>query len=447
MEIEVPYKARRIVELLERNGHEAYLVGGWVRDSIMGRPGADIDIATDSLAAETSRILEGAGMAVYPTGIAHGTVTAVFHGESFEITTFRVDGAYSDSRHPDSVTFCTSIEKDLSRRDFTINAMAYNPRTGLVDPYGGQADIGSKTLRCVGEPDKRFSEDALRIMRALRFSAQLGFGIDETTSESLVAHRELLRQISAERVGKEFELLVAEDAAADILEGYTSVFEVIIPEITPTIGMDQHNPLHTYDVWRHSTEALRMQKSHDEATRLATLFHDMGKPVVEDPSKGDYRFAGHAEAGAEICRRALRRLRFKRKVIDDASAVIAAHDNRFDASDADVRKWMGRLGRETFFRTLDLKEADILAHGRQAACWVNRISDIRACAQEALAKDEPYRVGDLAIDGSDLIGAGFEPGPGIGQTLEELLEAVIDGDCANERQALLERANGSNARR
>lgn len=447
MRIEIPDNAGRIVELLESSGHEAYLVGGWVRDSLLGRPGSDIDIATDAKADETTRIMEDAGVTVHPTGVRHGTVTAVVDGEPFEITTFRVDGSYSDSRHPDSVSFCQSIEDDLSRRDFTINAIAYNPRTGIVDPYGGREDLGAHLIRCVGDPDRRFGEDALRIMRALRFSAQLGFQIEDGTSRGLVEHRQLLKSISAERVGRELGLLIVEDAAADVLEGYTPVFETIIPEITPTIGMDQHNPLHAFDVWGHCTQAVRMQKSHDLATRLATLFHDLGKPLVEDPSRGKFRFAGHAEAGADLCERALRRLRFPKKVIEDASAAIRAHDIRFDDEDADVRRWLGKLGADTFFRTLDLKEADILAHSPEVAHWAEHIQDIRGLAREVLASGEPYRVQDLAIDGSDLIEAGFEPGPDIGRALDELLEAVISGDCVNGRQELLGYASGLRGQR
>ena len=435
--IELPAWALEVMDGLEAAGYAAYAVGGAVRDTLMGRPISDVDVATSATPAQTTACLEAVGMKVHQTGAAHGTVTAMSAGHPVEVTTFRVDGSYSDARHPDSVRRASSIEEDLARRDFTVNAIAYNPASGIVDPYGGREDIGRGLIRCVGEPARRFAEDALRIMRALRFSAQLGFEIEGATSEALVAARAQLGRISDERIGKEFCGIVQSPSPGRVLGAYAEVIAEVIPQILPTIGLQTGASHHVYDVWTHTLVALDAQESDDLATRMATFFHDLGKPVVDDPARGEFRFEGHAEASAEICRETLRRFAVPGKVVEEASAIIAAHDHRFDPTDESVRRWMGRLGVDVFFKTLDLKRADIRAHAPELVPMVERIDRIEECARRALEAGECFTVAGLAVSGRDLIAAGHERGPGIGEKLEWLLEQVITGACPNEREALL----------
>ncbi len=440
MGLVIPHNAQRLIDALEEHGHEAFMVGGSVRDEMLGRQGADVDITTSCPANLTMQYLQDAGFAVYPTGIKHGTVTAVVDGTPFEVTTYRVDGSYTDSRHPDSVRFSTSIEEDLARRDFTVNAMAFNSKRGLIDPFGGRLDLEAKTIRCVGDPDRRFSEDALRILRALRFSSQLGFSIEDNTSDSLVEKRELLKKISPERIGKEFSGLIAGTNAASVLRDYREVFEVFIPEIRPMVGLDQKSERHIYDAWEHSLVALQNQRSNDAATRFATLFHDFGKPEVEDPSKGDRRFEGHAQVSARICRSIMKRLRLTGKLIGETSKIIEMHDTHFDPSDYCVRMWMGQLTPEVFFKILDLKRADISAHSPKYAGYVTMIDEIEKSARKALDSGECIDLGGLRISGRELTELGYEKGPIIGTTLKWLLDLVLRGELENEPESLKDAA-------
>ncbi len=476
MILEIPHDARMLLSLLESDGHDAFLVGGWVRDALMGVEGADIDIATSSPAEHTMSLLRGHGISVVPTGLAHGTVTAVIDSIPYEITTFRVDGEYSDSRHPDSVRFCASIDDDLSRRDFTINAIAYSPRSGLVDPFDGRADIEKRIVRCVGDPDRRFDEDALRIMRALRFSAQLGFAIDQATAASLVEHRELLDKIARERIGKEFAKLVGFAAAPDVLEAFPQVFAQILPDVDCAGSR-----------WWACVEALQMLESSDLSTRLATLMSCVG----------DGR-------GGDACAEVLRSLRFSNKVVSQTSDILMALDAiPEDSDEAQILLCMGRAGSDAFMSALDVKEAFVLAEIRNSgtnesgdsdstaigdtdqngivdfgssndcnfanagssACGddspandcnayvlaleerLEHIRRMRSVAQDCLAENKPYRVRDLAISGNDLVEAGIEPGPEIGRILDGLLHHVVQGSCENARDQLLELAAKLTTRR
>lgn len=420
--------------LLEDDGCEAYLVGGWVRDAIMGIEGSDVDIATSSQAQHTMRLLRENGITVVPTGLAHGTVTAIIDSTPYEITTYRVDGEYSDSRHPDNVRFCASIEDDLSRRDFTINAMAFNPAVGFVDPFGGMNDIGRKTIRCVGDPGKRFAEDALRIMRALRFSAQLEFAIDPPTAASLVEHRELLGRISRERIGREFEKLVESAGAARVLLEFPQVFETILP------GVDCEG-----EQWEASVEALGTLESAHLPTRLATLLLGAGNANgAEHGGSGAGQALPQAPLGhADV----LKHLRFSHKTIAEVSTIIDASEAALGADEADIRLLMGEFGADALLRALDLKEAFAKSSERNlrgappaTGEQLDGIRRSRAIVQSCLGEKKPYRICDLSISGKDLVDAGFDPGPEIGRMLEMLLRHVICEDCENSEEALLDLA-------
>ncbi len=439
--IPLPSGAISVMEVLEDAGHEAFVVGGAVRDFLIGtdpKETADVDIATSAPVEETIRILDAAGMTAHPTGIEHGTVTAICDETAFEVTTFRIDGSYSDSRHPDEVRFTESIEEDLARRDFTINAMAYSPSRGLIDPFGGSDDLKCGTIRCVGDPAKRFSEDALRIMRGVRFSAKLGFHVESETALGMLRHRKLLRNISAERIGSELMGIMQGRAAGPALGAFAEVLEIPIPEIAPTVGMDQGSPNHSYSVWDHTLIAMEAQLSDDLATRLATFFHDLAKPLVDDPSRGVFRFDGHAEASGKLARKVLARLRTPNRIASEVSAIVAAHDHRIAPENASVRHWLGKLTPTVFFKVLDLKRADMIAHGSKAASWAYKIDEIADIGRQVIESGECYDLSGLEVRGDDLLERGIDPGPAVGRALRWLLLETIEGRVANERGALLD---------
>ncbi len=438
MGIVIPKNAELIIDILQQEGFEAFIVGGAVRDALLGRTISDVDIASSAPAVICMEILKCRGISCIPTGIKHGTITAIIDDNSFEITTFRIDGSYGDKRHPDSVKFVTSIEEDLARRDFTINAMAYNESRKLVDPFGGKADLKNRLIRCVGEPKARFSEDALRILRALRFAAQLQFYIESKTACSIHELKSSILEVSSERIGTEFQKLICAKDASKIIGEFVDVFCEIIPEIVPMIGLDSHNPLHIYDGWTHTLIALENQSSSDLATRLATFFHDMGKPICDDPSKGQFRYQGHAEAGAKLATKILRRLHFPNSVIHECACIIAEHDSMIEEDLIDVRKWIGKLGPDLFFKVLDLKIADMIAHSPEAAKWVEKIKRIRQIGEKVVSDGDCVTISQLEVDGNDVLNAGIEPGPQVKFVLKKLLDQVIEGKCAQNRTDQLE---------
>ncbi|MGN0059148.1 MAG: CCA tRNA nucleotidyltransferase [Coriobacteriales bacterium] len=310
-EIEVPHKAQRIIDLLEAAGFEAFVVGGCVRDAIMGRTPNDWDITTSARPAQIERVMADAGLVTLTTGAKYGTVTVRVDHESFETTTFRADGSYSDGRHPDSVELLERVDGDLARRDFTVNAMAYNPKTGIVDLHGGQEDLSRRVLRSVGDPHTRFDEDALRILRGMRFASVLGFAIESETAAAMHADRHLLDRVSAERIWAELAKLLCGPDAVRILREYRDVIAVLIPELEPEFGFDQHNPFHAFDVWEHTLHALAAAKPDAPAPmRLGLLLHDIGKPhclTIDENGRG--HMYGHEKVGAPIARGVCKRLK------------------------------------------------------------------------------------------------------------------------------------------
>ena len=346
----------QILSELESHGFEAYMVGGCVRDSIMGREYNDIDITTNALPEQIIEVFSS--YKVVPTGIKHGTVTVLCGGTPFEITTYRIDGKYTDHRRPDNVEFTSDITADLARRDFTINAVAMDRNGCLVDPFDGISDMKAGIIRCVGDPEKRFSEDALRIMRAVRFASQLGFAIDDDTAKAVHDMKDLLQNISNERIRDELDKLVCGKNCADVLMGYSDVITAVIPEFKPSIGLDQRSPYHKYTVWEHIVRAVGFAPENDVKLRRTLLFHDIGKPAcmkLDETGRG--HFKQHDRVGAEITEKVMKRLRYDTKSISYATALIANHSKKL-RNRADVKKMMYRIGEELFFALIEMKKCD-----------------------------------------------------------------------------------------
>ena len=434
----LPEQVRRALARLEDAGYEAFVVGGAVRDHVRGADtGTDWDITTSALPEETEAVF--AGYRVIETGMKHGTVTVLLDGEPLEITTYRVDGGYSDHRHPDEVRFTRSLREDLRRRDFTMNAMAYSPRTGVVDPFGGQADLAAGVVRCVGEPDRRFQEDALRILRALRFASALGMGIHPDTARAARDNRGLLTSVAAERVRVELtKLLCGADAERVLLE-FPDILSVPLPEIGAMVCFDQHNPHHDRDVWAH-TAAVTAAIPARPVLRWAALLHDVGKPpcfsLAED---GVGHFYGHAAESARMADGILRRLRFDTDSREEIVRLIRYHDLPIQPERRPVKRLMNKLGPDTVRRLIELHKAD--TRGQSAIC-AGRIAEYDAVAavlDEILNEKECFSLRDLAVNGTDMMSIGLT-GRDIGRALNACLTAVMEEKLPNERAALLEYA-------
>ena len=436
--INLPEQVRRALARLEAAGHEAFVVGGAVRDCVRGAgTGTDWDITTSALPEATETIFSG--YRVIEAGMKHGTVTVLLDGEPLEITTYRVDGGYSDHRHPDEVRFTRSLREDLRRRDFTMNAMAYSPRTGVVDPFGGQADLAAGVVRCVGEPDRRFQEDALRILRALRFASALGMGIHPDTARAARDNRGLLTSVAVERVRVELtKLLCGADAERVLLE-FPDILSVPLPEIGAMVCFDQHNPHHDRDVWAH-TAAVTAAIPAQPVLRWAALLHDVGKPpcfsLAED---GVGHFYGHAAESARMADGILRRLRFDTDSREEIVRLIRYHDLPIQPERRPVKRLMNKLGPDTVRRLIELHKAD--TRGQSAIC-AGRIAEYDAVAavlDEILNEKECFSFKDLAVNGTDMMALGLA-GRDIGRTLNACLTAVMEEKLPNERAALLEYA-------
>ncbi|MCL1803239.1 MAG: HD domain-containing protein, partial [Eubacteriaceae bacterium] len=348
-------------------------------------------------------------------------------------------GAYSDSRHPDRAVFGASLEEDLSRRDFTINAMAYNPKTGLVDLFGGELDIENKTVRCVGDPGKRFHEDALRIMRALRFASEFDLSIDKKTLAAMAESRELLRHISAERVSAELSRLLVGDGAERVLTAYApSILAVPIPELSALIGFRQNNPAHDLDVWAHTAKAVAAAPK-DHAIRLSLLLHDIAKPLsyTEDES-GIGHFYGHEAQGADMSKEILHRLRYSNEIIVAAVELILHHDADIDASTKSVKRWLNRLGEDRFRQLLTVQRADAAAYTKEYTEKKHTLLDaVEPLLDETIRQDQCFSLRDLAVNGKDLIELGMPQGEALGKILHELLGFVLNEEADNSRESLL----------
>lgn len=457
--MQIPEKVRYILNKLKENQYEGYAVGGCVRDSVLGRVPGDWDITTSAKPEQVKKIFRK----TIDTGIAHGTVTVMVDGEGFEVTTYRVDGTYEDHRHPKEVSFTPNLEEDLKRRDFTINAMAYNPEKGIVDLFDGMGDIERKCIRCVGDPQERFSEDALRMLRGIRFAGQLGFEIERDTLDAIGSLSQTIEKVSAERIRVELtKLLLSKEPEKLLLAEASGLTHVFLPEFSMMLNTSQNNPHHCYTVGEHSLHAVRhIQELYQQLTPneppygqnfcaekvntilvYAALLHDVGKPVCQtQDEKGIHHFYGHDVKGSELAHEILRRLRFDNNTIHMVSRIIRFHEHRYDGNRRTLRRLINKAGVDVMPYLFLLQEADVMSQSdfkRQEK--LGRIRESRKMFEDIMREREPVQIKDLALTGRDLIKLGVKPGPEIGKILQTLLEKVMEEPKKNNRNLLLTEA-------
>lgn len=435
MKIQLPEKVNTIIQTLQEHGYEAYAVGGCVRDSLLGREPGDWDITTSASPDETKKLFAR----TVNTGIEHGTVTVLLGKEGFEVTTYRIDGKYEDSRHPTEVIFTRNLREDLLRRDFTINAMAYNDTEGIVDIFGGMDDLKRKIIRCVGNARERFGEDALRIMRGVRFAAQLGFSLEKETKEAMTELAPTLEKISAERIQTELVKLLVSDSPELIREAYhLGITAVILPEFDEMMRTGQETKYHRYDVGEHTVQAV-CNVPPDKVLRLTMLLHDVAKPEMKTvDADGTAHFKGHDIRGEQKAKEILRRLKFDNDTIHKVTKLVRWHDYRMPAEKKNVRKAMSKISAELFPMYLLVKRADILAHSMyRREEELENLSGLQKCYEEIVADHECVSLKQLAVTGTDLIGIGMKPGKQIGEVLNELLRIVLEYPEFNNKEHLL----------
>lgn len=424
-----------MIQELNKNGYEAYIVGGCVRDSILGKEPKDWDITTSALPQQVKAVFPK----TFDTGIKHGTVTVVIEKENIEVTTYRIESEYENNRKPKEVEFTSSIEKDLGRRDFTINSIAYHPQLGFVDVFNGMEDIRRKCIRAVGNPDKRFSEDALRMLRAIRFSAQLGFRVESMTLKSIANNCSLIKSISQERVKDELtKTLISKNPERFELLHTTGLLKYILPEFDLCFNTLQNNPYHIYNVALHSLKAAAHIQD-DRELRWAALLHDIGKPWVKTTATDNTdHFYGHAQKGRQLAETILRRLKFDNKAINMICNLIENHDIDVQPSSKSIRRWVCALGEVIFINLLKLKEADIKAQNPlYSSQRLESINDVLNIFFEIKDTQQCLSLSSLSISGIDLINLGIKPGKEIGFLLNKLLEEVIENPELNTREDLL----------
>ncbi len=434
----LPADVEKIINTLEASGHEAYAVGGCVRDCILGKTPHDWDITTSAQPGDVKALFKK----TFDTGIEHGTVTVLMGKTGYEVTTYRIDGKYEDGRHPSEVIFTASLEEDLKRRDFTINAMAYNPDRGLVDLFDGMADLKKGIIRAVGNPIERFTEDALRMLRALRFAAQLGFDIEPATYEAIKILAPTLAKISAERIQVELVKLVTSDNPGRIRDVYaTGLTAIFMPEFDEMMTTDQHTKHHKYTVGQHTICAME-EIEPDKILRLTMLLHDVGKPACKTTDEnGQDHFKGHPEAGADMARTILRRLKFDNDTISAVVNLVRNHDDRPAVTPRNVRRMAIRVGEDNMDALLAVKRADTLAQSDyQREEKLQYIEDIRATFLQIQADNNCLKIKDLKINGKDLIAMGLPQSNKIGLILKTLFDEVVEEPEKNDRDYLLKRA-------
>lgn len=458
--MDIPMDANEIIRLFEEAGYEASVVGGCCRDAMLGRTPHDYDICTSATPEQMKKIFANSGHSTYDTGLQHGTISILGPNdrEIYEATTYRIDGEYTDGRHPDGVKFVNDITQDLARRDFTINAMAYNDSVGLVDPFDGSGDLKKGLIRCVGDPNQRFQEDGLRIMRAIRFAATYGFEIEPETKKAIHANKHLLQNVSSERKTIEFvkTLLYAK---ADLLMEYADVLAEFIPEIKPMIGLDQKNPWHKYDVWEHTTRAVELTPN-DPTLRLSAFFHDIGKPdkfQLDATGRGHFYF--HQERSAEMAEQIMKRMKFDTQSIKNVSVLVRHHDEplTYNMKPKNVKSLLNKIGEENLRRLIPIKQADKQAQrGTRAELEAmdpakmtredsETLEQLRALDKyddlitEVILSMEAFQIKDLAVNGHDLMSLGMT-GRDIGDALKHLLGEVIEHPEMNTKETLMRAA-------
>ncbi len=439
--MELPREVSGLIDRLEEAGYSAYAVGGCVRDTLLSLHPHDWDLCTSARPEEMQAVFRGERLV--ETGLKHGTLTVVIDHHPYEITTFRTDGTYTDHRHPDSVTFVEDVSGDLARRDFTVNAMAYSPRTGLVDLFGGRRDLENRVIRCVGTPADRFREDALRILRALRFASAYDFTLEAETDKALRLLAPTLKTVAAERIQAELLKLLCGPGAGRILRAYPDVLTIIIPEIGPMVGYDQRNHHHHFDLWEHTVQAVENMPAEPDL-RLTMLLHDTGKPAVcTVDDRGEAHYRGHQAASAVIAERVTDELRCDRKTRDRVIRLVRYHDIPLRTDSGAVNldrsfllRRLNRFGEEDFRALILIHRADRIATGHSPREREDRRMAERIAALDALLAEKPcFTLKDLAVNGNDLQALGLK-GPAVGDALKQLLEAVMDGKVPNEKAQL-----------
>ena len=439
MKIKLPVKVKMILDTLHAAGYEAYAVGGCVRDTILMRTPDDWDITTSARPEDIKRVFPH----TVDTGIEHGTVTVLMAHTPYEVTTYRIDGEYLDHRRPDSVSFTDNLGEDLARRDFTINAMAYNEEDGLVDRFGGMQDLQKKMVRCVGEPEARFGEDALRILRAVRFSAQLGFSIDPATRDAIAKLAPTLRDISAERICTELLKLITSKHPDYLYTAWDlGITKIILPEFDRMMETPQNTPYHYLNVGEHTLTSM-CAIPEDRILRLTMLLHDIGKPSCRTTDAwGVDHFKGHGPAGVDIAADIMRRLKLDNDTISKVKTLILYHDWRMRPEEREVRRAVSKVGAELFPYLMQVQYADALAQSDYIKDQtLQRILDVWAVFNKIMDEAQCVRIRDLAVSGRDLIELGYPQGPAIGEMLQELLEIVLDEPSYNTRDILLAHAS------
>lgn len=435
MQLTIPTPAEKILQTLDEHGYEAYVVGGCVRDSVLGRDPHDWDITTSASPEQVKEIFDR----TIDTGIQHGTVTVMIDREGYEVTTYRIDGEYEDGRHPKEVCFTSSLEEDLKRRDFTMNAMAYNPSKGLVDLFGGMDDMENHVIRCVGNPMERFQEDALRIMRAVRFSAQLGFAIDDSTRQAITALAPNLKYVSAERIQAELVKLLTSPHPDYFRVAYeTGITREFLPEFDACMETEQNTPHHCYTVGEHILHST-LNVPADKVLRLTMLFHDIAKPLMKTTDEnGCDHFKKHAEKGETVVKGILRRLKFDNDTIDKVTRLVRWHDERPEPSMKAVRRAVNRIGEDIFPMYLVVRKADLLAQSTyRREEKLEHLMKIEECYNQIREEAQCVSMKSLAVSGRDLIQAGFKPGPEMGQLLNRMLDHVLEVPEDNTKEKLM----------
>lgn len=439
----IPKNVKYILDVLYNRGFEAFVVGGCVRDTLLHKIPHDWDICTNAKPLEIKNCFEN--FTTFDSGLKHGTISVVYKKEVYEITTYRIDGDYEDNRHPNCVTFTDSVEMDLSRRDFTINAMAYNEKSGLIDPFYGQADLSNRKIRCVRSADKRFCEDALRLIRALRFASTYGFEIESETAKSIHRNKNLLNNIAVERINVEFIKLICGCGAEKILNDFREVIAVFIPELISEFDFNQNNRHHNRDLWHHTTHSI-ISVEADEVLRMVMLLHDIGKPKCQTTGKnGESHFIGHPAVSADMSRVILRRMKFSSDFIDECVCLIRYHDNRYSGSPKQLKRLLAKIGESRLKKLIKIFRADITAQSDYHKQEKLELVDLaEKDLSDILEKGQCFSLRQLKVNGSDMMNIGIKDGRKIGDTLKKLLNMVIEDEIENDRYILLEMAKRLN---
>lgn len=433
MNFDIDCGAENIINELRENGYSAYIVGGCIRDTFMHVIPHDWDICTSASPDDMLRIFSN--HKIIDTGSKYGTITVILNNAAYECTTYR-----SSKREPDDYS---NLKEDLMHRDFTINAMAYNDKDGLIDLFGGQTDIKNGIIRCTNDPMARFSEDALRIMRALRFSAKYGFSIDPDTHLAMINMADDLKNISAERLNRELCEIISSPLGADVLHSNPKIICTVIPELKVSVGFDQKNPYHDFDVFTHTTNALKNCNSTDIITRLAVFFHDIGKPYsMQEDSNGQRHFKGHGNVSAVMTDSIMKKLRFDNHTRTAVTQLVSYHDANIEPQKKHIRRWLNRIGEIQFRRLLDVRCADIQGQKTEYdPDRINKIRNVEKILDEILTEQHCFSIKDLAVNGNDLIKIGITPGKQMGMILNDLLIKVINEEIHNDHDSLINAVN------